>query len=168
MYCLGALQRGQWLTSLYLKDAYFHVGVNPAGRSYLHFRHDGTSWQLTVVSEHLPKCSNQYTLPPGEIARVPGRPGDIVSSNTPRNSRANILAQVPVPKATNLDTSDLTPSHVAIYIGIELDTLVVPARPSDKNVTNWLSTCIAEEFMAQQPSPAVQWLQVLGQLVSHG
>ena len=79
MYCLGALQRGQWLTSLYLKDDYFHVGVNPAGRSYLHFRHDGTSWQLTVVSfrlwdqsEHLPKCSDQYTLPPGEIARVPG------------------------------------------------------------------------------------------------
>ena len=31
---LGALQQGQWLTSLDLKNAYFHIGINPADRRY--------------------------------------------------------------------------------------------------------------------------------------
>ena len=42
----GALQQGQWLTSLDLKDAYFHIGINPADRRYLRFCHNGTAWQI--------------------------------------------------------------------------------------------------------------------------
>ena len=64
----------------------------------------------------------------------------------------------------NLEKSDLIPSQVATYLGIELDTLVGLARPSHKRLTNWLS--VAEGFTAQQSPPAVQWLQVLGYLVS--
>ena len=64
----------------------------------------------------------------------------------------------------NLEKSDLIPSQVATYLGIELDTIVGQARPSHKRVTNWLS--IAEGFTAQQSPPAVQWLKVLGHLVS--
>ena len=47
----------------------------------------------------------------------------------------------------NLDKSDLIPSQVATYLGIELGTLVGLARPSHKRVTNWLS--VAEGFTAQ-------------------
>ena len=46
---LRALQQGQWLTSLDLKDAYFHIGINPADRRYLRFCHNGTTWQFTVL-----------------------------------------------------------------------------------------------------------------------
>ena len=45
----GALQQGQWLTSLDLKDAFFHRGINPADRRYLRFCHNGTTWQFTVL-----------------------------------------------------------------------------------------------------------------------
>ena len=64
----------------------------------------------------------------------------------------------------DLEKSDLIPSQVATYLGIELDTLAGLARPSHKRVTNWLS--VVEGFTAQQSPPAVQWLQVLGHLVS--
>ena len=60
----------------------------------------------------------------------------------------------------NLEKSDLIPSQVSTYLGIELDTSVGLARPSLKRLTNWLS--VAEGFTAQQSPPAVQWLQVLG------
>ena len=43
---LGALQQGQWLTSIDLKDTYFHIGINPADRRYLRFCHNGTTWQI--------------------------------------------------------------------------------------------------------------------------
>ena len=62
----------------------------------------------------------------------------------------------------NLEKSDLIPSQVSTYLGIELDTSVGLARPSLKRLTNWLS--VAEGFTAQQSPPAVQWLQVLGHL----
>ena len=64
----------------------------------------------------------------------------------------------------NLEKSDLIPSQVSTYLGIELDTSVGLARPSHKRLTNWLS--VAEGFTAQHSPPAVQWLQVLGHLVS--
>ena len=66
---LRALQQGQWLTSLDLKDAYFHIGIDPADRRYLRFCHNGTAWQFTVlpfgyvvnlVREYLPKYSDLY------------------------------------------------------------------------------------------------------------
>ena len=40
---LRALQQGQWLTSLDLKDAYFHIGIDPADRRYLRFCHNNTA-----------------------------------------------------------------------------------------------------------------------------
>ena len=65
---LGALPQGQWLTSLDLKDAYFHIEINPADRRYLRFCHNGTAWQshsaaiwgCQPVREYLPKYSNRY------------------------------------------------------------------------------------------------------------
>ena len=47
---LWALQKGQWLTSLDLKDPCFHLGTHPANRHSLHFCQNGTAWQFTVLS----------------------------------------------------------------------------------------------------------------------
>ena len=43
---LKALQKGQWLTILDLKDAYFHIPIHPSYRQYLRFCHEGVVWQL--------------------------------------------------------------------------------------------------------------------------
>ena len=58
---LGALQQGQWLTSLDLKDAYFHIGINPADRRYLRFCHNGTAWQFTVLPFGLSTSPRVFT-----------------------------------------------------------------------------------------------------------
>ena len=101
----GALQQGQWLTSLDLKDAYFHIGIHPADRRYLRFCHNGTSWQFTVlpfgsesIYQNTQTCTSLCPPPSGKAAhvlrRLVAKPRD-----SPGSSRANILAQVPVPKA---------------------------------------------------------------------
>ena len=58
---LRALQQGQWLTSLDLKDAYFHIGIHPADRRYLRFCHNGTSWQFTVLPFGLSTSPRVFT-----------------------------------------------------------------------------------------------------------
>ena len=101
---LGALQQGQWLTSLDLKDAYFHIGINPADRRYLRFCR--TAWQIHsaaiwVVNQSESIYQNTQTgtsicpSPSCKIAHV-FRRLVVKPRDTPGSSRANILAQVPV------------------------------------------------------------------------
>ena len=46
---LKALQKGQWLTILDLKDAYFHIPIHPSYRQYLRFCHEGVVWQFRAL-----------------------------------------------------------------------------------------------------------------------
>ena len=174
---LRALQQGQWLTSLDLKDAYFHIGIHPADRRYLRFCHNGTSWQFTVLPFGLSTSPRVFTkilkpvLAYAHLHRVklhmylddwllnPGTRQEAHEQTSWLRSLCQKLGLV-----INLEKSDLIPSQVSTYLGIELDTSVGLARPSLKRLTNWLS--VAEGFTAQQSPPAVQWLQVLGHLVS--
>ena len=174
---LRALQQGQWLTSLDLKDAYFHIGIHPADRRYLRFCHNGTSWQFTVLPFRLSTSPRVFTkilkpvLAYAHLHRVKlhmylddwllnrGTLQEALEQTSWLRSLCQKLGLV-----LNLEKSDLIPSQVSTYLGIELDTSVGLARPSHKRLTNWLS--VAEGFTAQQSPPAVQWLQVLGHLVS--
>ena len=64
----------------------------------------------------------------------------------------------------NVEKSSLTPSHVAIYLGISLDTRVGLAYPSERRIERWLS--ISGDFLAGQAQPALLWLRLLGHLAS--
>ena len=174
---LRALQQGQWLIFLDLKDAYFHIGIDPGDRRYLRFCHNGTAWQFTVLPFGLstsPRVFTKMLRPVLEFAHLhrvklhmclddwllnPGTHQEALEQTSWLRSLCRKLGLV-----LNLEKSDLIPSQVATYLGIELDTSVGLARPSHKRLTNWLS--VAEGFTAQQSPPAVQWLQVLGHLVS--
>ena len=78
---LRALQQGQWLTSLDLKDAYFHIGIDPADRRYLRFCHNGTAWQFTVlpfgivnqsesIYQNTQTCTSLCPPPSGKAAHI--------------------------------------------------------------------------------------------------
>ena len=83
---LRALQQGQWLTSLDLKDAYFHIGIHPADRRYLTLlsqRHllAVHSTAIRVVNQFESIYQNTQTgtslcpPPSGKAAHVLRRPG---------------------------------------------------------------------------------------------
>ena len=106
---LGALQQGQWLTSLDMKDAYFHIWINPADRRYLRFCHNCTAWQFAVLPFGLSTSPSVFTeilkpvLAYTHLHRVKLHmylDDWLLNPSTHQgSSRANILAQVPVPKA---------------------------------------------------------------------
>ena len=133
---LGALQQGQWLTSLDLKDAYFHIGVNPADRRYLRFYHNGTAWQFTVLPFGLSTCPRVFTkilkpvLAYTHLHRVklhmylndwllnPGAYQEALKQTSWLKALCRRLGLV-----INLEKSDLIPSQAATYLEIEMDTL---------------------------------------------
>ena len=138
---LRALQQGQWLTSLDLKDAYFHIGIHSADRRYLRFSHNGTAWQFTVLPFGLSTSPRVFTkilkpvLAYAHLHRVkllmyiddwllnPGTHQEALDQSSWLKSLWLVL---------NLEKSDLIPSQVATYLGIELDTSVGLARPSQE------------------------------------
>ena len=138
---LRALHRGQWLTSLDLKDAYFHIGIHPADRRYLRFCHNGTSWQFTVLPFGLSTSPRVFTkilkpvLAYAHLHRVklhmylddwllnPGTRQEAHEQTSWLRSLCQKLGLV-----INLEKSDLIPSQVSTYLGIELDTSVGPSK----------------------------------------
>ena len=147
---------------------YGDASVNPRGpttgpvdRRYLCFCHNGTAWQFTVLPFGLSTSPRVFTkilkpvLAYAYLHRVkvhmylddwllnPGTHQEALEQTSWLKSLCRKLGLV-----LNLEKSDLIPSQVATYLGIELDTLVGLARPSHKRVTNWLS--VAEGFTAQQ------------------
>ena len=173
---LRALQQGQWLTSLDLKDAYFHIGIHPADRRYLRFCHNGTSWQFTVlpfglstsprvfgsIYQNTQTCTSLCPPPSGKAAhvlrRLVAKPRD-----SPGSSRANILAQVPVPKARVGYKPREVGSNPFSGFHVSGDRAGHLCRPS-KAVTQEVDQLAIRSGGIHGTS--VQWLQVLGHLVS--
>ena len=101
-----APQQGQWLTSLDLKDAYFHIGSTQQTDAVLSQRHllavHSTVIRVVNQSESISKILKPVLafahLHRVKIALVHRRLV-VKPRDTPGSSRANILAQVPVPKA---------------------------------------------------------------------
>ena len=100
-----APQQGQWLTSLDLKDAYFHIGSTQQTDAVLSQRHllavHSTVIRVVNQSESISKILKPVLaiahLHRVKIALVHRRLV-VKPRDTPGSSRANILAQVPVPK----------------------------------------------------------------------
>ena len=174
---LRALREGQWLTSLDLKDAYFHIKIHPGSRHYMRFCHEGTVWQFRALPFGLstsPRVFTKVLTPVLAFAHLHGVKLHMYLDDWLLNpdSRQEAIDQTSWLKSLcprlgwvlNLDKSDLVPSQQTTYLGIMLDSCAGLARPSDARVTKWLS--VSEEFLVQQSPPAYQWLQILGHLVS--
>ena len=101
-----APQQGQWFTSLDLKDPYFHIGSTQQTDAVLSQRHllavHSTVIRVVNQSESISKILKPVLaiahLHRVKIALVHRRLV-VKPRDTPGSSQANILAQVPVPKA---------------------------------------------------------------------
>ncbi len=58
---LAALTRDQWLTSLDMKDAYFHILIHPKSRKLLRFCFQGKVWQFRALPFGLSTSPRVFT-----------------------------------------------------------------------------------------------------------
>ncbi|XP_067650905.1 uncharacterized protein [Haliotis asinina] len=71
-----AVERGDWLTSIDLKDAYLHVPMHPEFQKYLRFSFDGVCYQFRVLPFGIttaPRVITQLMLIRVQVARSQGR-----------------------------------------------------------------------------------------------
>ena len=153
---LKALQKGQWLTILDWKDAYFHIPIHPFYRGYLRFCHQGVVWQFRDISFGLntaPQVFTMVTAPVVAYAHLTSI--HVYLDDWLLNHISEEIAKqqtqwlfdicTRLGWVVNVEKSSLTPSQVANYLGILLETRVGLAYPSERRIEQWLS--ISEDFL---------------------
>ena len=174
---LRSVQKGQWLTSLDLKDAYFHIPIHRESRRYLRFLHLGVVWQFKALPFGLntaPRVFTKVTAPIAAYAHLHGISMHLYLDDwliNPESKEDSVrhtswLLQLcaRLGWVVNLDKSDLIPSQVVTYLGIKFDSRIGLAYPSENRIENWFS--IAKGFLAGQAQTALSWQRLLGHLVS--
>ena len=62
-----SLQRGEWVTSIDFKDAYFHIPIQEQSRKYLRFHVQGQTYQFKALSFGLSTAPLEFTVVAKEV-----------------------------------------------------------------------------------------------------
>ncbi len=72
---LSAVTKGQWMTSIDLSDAYFHIPIHYTSRKYLRFVFKGTVYQFRALCFGLSTAPMIFTQVMKPIAYMAHREG---------------------------------------------------------------------------------------------
>ena len=70
-----SLQRGEWITSVDFKDAYFHIPIQEQSRKYLRFHVQGQTYQFKALPFGLSTAPLEFTVIAKEVKLMAGHRG---------------------------------------------------------------------------------------------
>jgi hypothetical protein len=143
---LAQLHQGDWMASLDLKDAYFHVPVRPDNRPYLRFEFLGRIFQFKVLPFGLSTAPRVFTKMLAPVIGLLHQRGVhiypylddclIVAKSRDQLHRAILLTQDILMQAgfvINFKKSLLSPVQRLRFLGMEIDTVQAKTfLPEDK------------------------------------
>lgn len=174
---LLSLRQGDWLTSIDLKDAYFHVPIHPSHRRYLRFQWQGATYQFRALCFGLSTAPFLFTRilqPVSAWVHARGirltrylddwliAASDQVSSSEHTGVVTQLCQDLGL--MVNSQKSDLIPSQTAVYLGMDLDTESFQVRPTEARVDKFLA--LLRSFLQADQLPALSFLRLLGHMVS--
>ena len=159
---LLSVQRGDWMVSLDLKDAYLQVPIHPGSRKYRRFIVFGQVYQFKAL------CFGLSTAPVSTfLHRASIRIYHYLAASC---SQVLIVLDAvfqlchSLGIVVNWEKSHLVPVQQMIYLGVLLDSRSFRVSPAQKRVEKLLS--IGDEFLSCEKQPAFSWLELLGVLSS--
>jgi hypothetical protein len=171
------LRQGDFATSIDLADAYFHVGIHPASRSWLRFVWKGQTFQFRVLPFGLSQSPWVFTKVVSFLVRCVRAQGVriiaylddwlIMAQSVELCSQHT---QVVLHKAAvlgfrvNLEKSDLSPSRRFLFLGMQLDTETWSVAPSAERVGGLQG--LLQALLAKRDTSARVLYAVLGRMES--
>ena len=139
-----ALRKNDWVTSLDLKDAYFHVPIHPRSRRYLRFHFLGKTYQFRALCFGLATAPYVFTrLVKSVVKFCRRRLGlrlhtylDVWLQPSQGRSAALLNLQrllklvIQLGFVPNLEKSDLVPSQTFVFLGARCNTRLGLIGPS--------------------------------------
>ena len=152
---LRTVRRGDWWTSIDLKDAYHHIPIYPPHRKFLRFGFEGKVYEYTVLPFGM-SLSPRVFVKITQEAIAPLRHKGIrllnyiddwlICANSAQevalHTKVTIAHLQTLGFSLNWEKSVLVPSQQITYIGVSLDSTTMMAHLSQERIDNFLS-CLA-------------------------
>ena len=174
---LQSIQKGDWMVSMDMKDAYFHIPIHPESRKYLRFTFDSKVYQFRALCFGLSTAPQVFTRVLAPLAKIIHLAGFKIVLYLDdwlvigRTREEVLRAREFVLKLTlelgiiiNKEKSCLVPSQIIEYLGLVIDTHRFWVSPTKKRVES--ARLILTEFLGSDEQQARSWQSLLGHLSS--
>ena len=172
-----ALQKGDWVTSLDLRDAYFHIGIHCRSRRYLRFVFEGKVYQFRALAFGLNVSPYVFTRMLKTVLRHVRRLGirvhaylddwlqpSVSETLSWLHSRRLLKIILDLGFIPNWEKSELVPVQDFCFLGARFKLAQALIGPSQDNIASILQA-LAKLVGARQAS-ARQLYSILGQMES--
>ncbi|MEL7079455.1 MAG: reverse transcriptase domain-containing protein, partial [Cyanobacteria bacterium J06582_2] len=174
---LNSIEKGDWMASIDLKDAYFQVPVHPDSKKFLRFVFGGKVFQFRALCFGLSTAPQVFTRVFAQVARwlhlqnvrvlfylddwlVLNQSRELLLENLDLILRMSIELGFLI----NVEKSCLIPSQKVVYLGMVLDSANFWVSPRERRVSNFLS--LLAEFRSCAAPSARLWQRLLGHMTS--
>ncbi|XP_062372037.1 uncharacterized protein LOC134059609 [Sardina pilchardus] len=174
---LRTVARGEWFTSVDLKDAYFHVPIAPHHRQFLRFAFQGRHFQFRVLPFGLSLSPRVFTrCVTAALSHLQSRGMKILpylddwlicapSQSQLALDTTCLLSHVArLGLRVNFTKSCLEPSQSTVFLGVTLNAVTMKACPSPRRVDDIL--CRLLLFQEGRQFHYVEFLRILGKLTA--
>ena len=172
-----AVQPGDWMCSIDLKDAYFQVPVAPESRPFLRFTFQARTFQFRCLCFGLATAPQVFTRVFAVVSKIAHSQGIrllrylddwlILGASEGRTLQARDMVLGlcrDLGIVVNWTKSDLIPSQTIQYLGMILDSLQFRVFPSDERVRKFVH--LARHFLSSPAPPLRVWESLIGVMAS--
>ena len=173
----ACLQLGAWVTSLDLKDAYFHIPVHPSYRKFLRFPIEGELFQFRALPFGISTAPWLFTKVVLEVKKIVHRWGIQLfqylddwliqassANDCLRHTEIVLRLCQDLGLVVNKEKSALVPTQRFLFLGYQFDLVSYVCTPPrlrfDKIVT------LITHILLDQGTTALKWQVLLGLLAS--
>ena len=165
-----SLQKGEWVTSIDFKDAYFHIPIQEQSRKYLRFHIQGQTYQFKALPFGLSTAPMEFTIIAKEVKLMAIQNGIrihqylddwLVRATSHRVCLQHTQVLVKMCRhlgwLVNIEKSELEPKQVFNFIGYQFDLESGRVRPTPDRWQSLqgkilelisLPACSVREFMS--------------------
>ena len=180
-----SIQPGEWVTSIDISDAYYHIPVAPAIRKYFRFVIEGTVYQFRSLPFGLNTAPREFTkiLEPllrslrDRGIRVHAYLDDwAVRASTHQTCQAHTAIVLHTLRSLgwciNHKKSELQPRQTFDFLGMHFDTVAGTVAPASKHAVKmrqmYQMACRRHTWTARQVYSLIGYLQFLAPLTHRG
>ena len=172
-----SLQRGEWVTSVDFKDAYFHIPIQEQSKKYLRFHVQGRTYQFKALPFGLSTAPMEFTVLVKEVKLMAGRKGIrihqylddwLVRAKSYHICLQHTQSLVKMCQAlgwlVNTEKSELVPKQVFNFVGYQFDLRTGRVRPTPDR---WQSLQDKIQTLLAMPAcPVRQFMSLIGLLTA--